>query len=166
MILNNIALAYMIFLMFDDNAKISFAPILGYHLQIPLNDVFGWILPDVNIILPSFDIIGSFWRCLLRPIFMPQEQESSWTSTKNNEPPKIIKSTKAFLQPLAALKSNSKLVRKITKLNDAKVEFNPTPPETTITKRLHGYTSTEGEILASNLMHTLIYIMIIYILYF
>ena len=142
--------------MFNDNAIISFAPILGYHLQIPLNDVFGWILPDIKIILPSFDIIGSFWRCLLRPILMPQEQESSWTGTENSEPPKIIKSTKAFLQPLATLKSNSKLVRKITKLNDAKVEFDSTPPKTSITKRLHGYTSTEGEILASNLMHTLI----------
>ena len=149
--------------MFNDNAIVSFAPILGYHLQIPLNDVFGWILPDVNIILPSFDIIGSFWRCLLRPIFMPQEQESSWTSTKNSEPPKIIKSTKAFLQPLATLKSNSKLVRKITKLNNAKVDFDPTSSETLITKRLHGYTSTEGKILTSNLMHTLIYIMRIYI---
>ena len=156
MILNNITLAYKIFLMFDDNALISFAPILGYHLQIPLNDVFGWILPDINVIFPSFDIIGSLWRCLLRPIFMPQEQESSWTSTKNSEPPKIIKSTKAFLQPLATLKSNSKLVRKVTKLNDAKVDFDPTSSETFITKRLHGYTSTEGKILTSNLMHTLI----------
>ena len=120
--------------------------ILGYHPKITLNDVFGWMPPDINIIFPSFDIIGSLWRCILRPIFMPQRQENSWTNTKDLAPPKIIKSTTAFLEPLAIFKSNSKVVRKPTRLKYKQVDSNPSPPETFISKRLTGYTNTQGTI--------------------
>ena len=120
--------------------------ILGYQPRIPLNDVFGWIPSDINIIFPSFDIIGSLWRCILRPIFMPQRQENSWTNTKDVAPPKIIKSTTAFLEPLAIFKSNSKVVRKPTRQKYKQVDYNPSLAETFITKRLTGYTNTQGNI--------------------
>ena len=82
-----------------------------------MNDAFGSISPDINIIFPSFDIIGSLWRCILRPIFVPQTEESRWTKTDDFVAPKIIKTSTAFRQPLPILNASPNLVRLNTNLN-------------------------------------------------
>ena len=82
-----------------------------------MNDAFGSMYPDINIIFPSFDIIGSLWRCILRPIFVPQTKESRWTKADDFVAPKIIKTSTAFRQPLPILNASPNLVRLNPNLN-------------------------------------------------
>ena len=102
-----------------------------------MNDLFGWISPDINIIFPSFDVIGALWRCILRPIFMPQNQASSPTKSANFVAPKIIKTSSAFRQPLSTLYDKKNLVRK-----NNNFQSRPVPSQIFITKRLNR--NTEG----------------------
>ena len=115
---------------------ISFAPCLGYQLRVPLNDLFGWVSPDISIIFPSFDVIGSFWRCILRPIFMPQSQESSWAKADDFVAPKISKTVTALRQPLSTLNGKQNLVRKT-----GKFKSRPSPSKIVIRKRLNRNTA-------------------------
>ena len=42
---------------------------------IVLNNIFGWISPDLSIILPSFDVVGFLFGCIIQPIFMSEAKE-------------------------------------------------------------------------------------------
>ena len=97
-----------------------------------MNDLFGWISPDINIIFPSFDVIGALWRCIIRPIFMPQNQASNPTKSADFVAPKIIKTSSVFRQPLSTLNDKKNLVRK-----NNNFKSRPVPSQLFLTKRLN-----------------------------
>ena len=107
-----------------------------------MNDLFGWISPDINIIFPSFDVIGALWRCILRPIFMPQNRASSPAKSADFVAPKIIKTSSVFRQPLSTLNDKKNLVRK-----NNNFQARPVPSQIFITKRLNR--NTEGMIVTT-----------------
>ena len=64
---------------------------IGYKLYVPIHDMFDSLSPDINLILPSLDIVGPLWRCLLKPIFIPSSYKSSETKPEYILAPKIAR---------------------------------------------------------------------------
>ena len=85
---------------------------IGYKLYVPIHDMFDSLSPEINLILPSLDIVGPLWRCLLKPIFIPSSYKSSETKPEYILAPKITRvATGVHRQPSVkhAKKSLSKL---------------------------------------------------------
>ena len=53
--------------------------------------MFDSLSPEINLILPSLDIVGPLWRCILKPIFIPSSYKNSETKPENILAPKIAR---------------------------------------------------------------------------
>ena len=62
---------------------------LDYQLYVPIHDMFDSLSPEINLILPSLDIVGPLWRCILKPIFITGSSKSSGTKPEDILAPKI-----------------------------------------------------------------------------
>ena len=71
---------------------------LDYQLYVPIHDMFDSLSPEINLILPSLDIVGPLWRCLLKPIFIPSSYKSSETKPEYILAPQIARVATAVNQ--------------------------------------------------------------------
>ena len=53
--------------------------------------MFDSLSPEINLVLPSLDIVGPLWRCILKPIFIPGSYKSSETKPEDILAPKIAR---------------------------------------------------------------------------
>ena len=109
---------------------------IGYKLYVPIHDMFDSLSPDINLILPSLDIVGPLWRCLLKPIFIPSSYKSSETKPEYILAPQIARVATAVNQQ-PSLKHAKQSLSKL-KIED---ESSPFLSKKVISERVTSYTA-------------------------
>ena len=98
--------------------------------------MFDSLSPEINLILPSLDILGPLWRCLLKPIFVPSSYKNSETKPEDILAPKIA-SVATAVNRHSSLKHAKQSLSKL-KIEDAS---SPFLSKKVISERVTSYTA-------------------------